>query len=94
MFEKLKAYKEMYGDCLVQQYFVCDDGKQLGRWVATPRKMPVNDAALLAQRQQDLDAIGFVWVVNERTRQLTPVTGVHVSKKSASLRDGTPCTRN
>jgi hypothetical protein len=28
-----------------------------------------------------LDAIGFVWVVNERTRQLTPVTGVHVGKE-------------
>jgi hypothetical protein len=81
MFEKLKAYKELYGNSTVPVWYQCDDGKKLGQWVATQRKMSIKDAALRAQRRQALDDIGFVWVVNERNRQLTPITGVHVSKE-------------
>jgi hypothetical protein len=81
MYEKLKAYKEMYGNCLVPARFVSDDGTKLGRWVINQRQMHVKDAALRERRRRELDAIGFVWVVNERTRQLTPTAGVHASKE-------------
>jgi hypothetical protein len=88
MFEKLKAYKERYGNCLVPTLYVCDDGTKLGRWVVRQRgrlrydsERKVNDAALRERRRLELDAIGFVWVVNERKRQLTPAAGVHASKK-------------
>jgi hypothetical protein len=77
MFEKLKAYKEVHGNCIVPKVFVCDDGSKLGLWVYTQRRMSriIKDAALRELRQRELDAIGFVWVVNERNRQLTPVAG-------------------
>jgi hypothetical protein len=82
MFEKLKAYKEVHGNCVVPRAFVCDDGAKLGLWVDTQRRMSriIKDAALRELRQRELDAIGFVWVVNERNRQLTPVAG-HASKE-------------
>jgi hypothetical protein len=48
MFEKLKAYKEMYGNCTVPNLYVCDDGTKLGRWVSKQRLMRVKDAALRA----------------------------------------------
>jgi hypothetical protein len=82
--EKLKAYKEMYGNCTVTNLYVCDDGTKLGRWVKSQRRLhPVlKDAALRERRREALDSIGFVWVVNERNRQLSLVTGgVHVSEE-------------
>ena len=64
------------------QHFVCDDGSKLGRWVVTQRRREIiKDAALQELRQRELDAIGFVWVVKERSRQLTPAAGVHASKE-------------
>jgi sugar phosphate isomerase/epimerase len=82
MYEKLKAYKEMYGNCLVPYLYVCDDGTRLGRWVKHQRQLNVKDAELRVQRRQALDDIGFCWVVNERIRQPSPVTGgVHASQE-------------
>jgi hypothetical protein len=80
MFEKLKDYQEVHGDCLVPSLYVCDDGTKLGRWVVEQRNMQIKDAALREQRRRELDAIGFVWVIHERTRQLSPVAG-HASKE-------------
>jgi hypothetical protein len=81
MFEKLKAYQEVHGDCLVPSLYVCEDGTKLGRWVVEQRNMQIKDAALREQRRRELDAIGFVWVVRERSRQLTSAAGVHASTK-------------
>jgi hypothetical protein len=83
MFEKLKAYKKAHGTCTVPTRYVCDDGTKLGQWVKNQRNtdLQTRDAALRAQRRRELDAIGFVWVVKERSRQLTPAAGVHASTK-------------
>jgi predicted secreted Zn-dependent protease len=81
MFEKVKAYKEVHGNCTVPFRYVCDDVTKLGLWVSTQRRVRIiKDAALRERRRQELDAIGFVWVVNKRNRQLTPVAG-HASKE-------------
>jgi hypothetical protein len=82
MFQKLKAYKEVHGNCTIPNLYVCDDGTKLGRWVKDQRRQNplLKDAVLRAQRRQALDDIGFVWVVKERMRQLSTVTGgVHAS---------------
>jgi hypothetical protein len=84
MFEKLKAYKEVHGNCTVINLYVCDDGTKLGRWVKSQRRLNplLKDAALRERRREALDSIGFVWVVNERNRQLSLVTGgVHASEE-------------
>jgi hypothetical protein len=86
MFEKLKAYKEVHGNCTVPAWYQCDDDgrAKLGIWVSNQRRLSLKrkDAALRAQRREALDSIGFVWVVNERNRQVSPVAGgVHASKE-------------
>jgi hypothetical protein len=84
MFEKLKAYKEVYGNCTVPLRFVCDDGSKLGNWVQTQRRMSriIKDSALLELRRRELNDIGFVWVFNERNRQLSPAAGgVYASRE-------------
>jgi hypothetical protein len=65
MFEKLKAYKEVYGNCTVPQRFVCDDGSKLGIWVQTQRRRSriIKDSALLELRRRELDDtnVGTAW---------------------------------
>jgi hypothetical protein len=95
MFEQLKVYKEVHGNCTVQNLYVCDDGTRLGYWVAEQHKMRVKDAEMRAQRRQALDAIGFVWVVNERMRN-SPRSQVEYMpvQRIASMRDEMSCSRD
>jgi hypothetical protein len=85
MFKKLKEYKDVHGDCLVNVLYQCDDGTPLGRWVAYQRSqfLEIKDVEMREQRQQALDSIGFVWIVKERNRQLpSPADGLqHASTK-------------
>jgi hypothetical protein len=85
MFEKLKAYKEVHGNCTVPVWYQCDDdeGSKLGWWVVRQRRMRIKNAALRERRRQALDAIGFVWVVNDQKQQLFPVAtgGVHATRE-------------
>jgi Helicase associated domain len=75
-FEKLQEYKAVHGDCLVPQRYQCDDGTRLGQWVKGQRR---DGERLGEQRRQALDSIGFVWIVNERGRQLSPESGQYAS---------------
>jgi Helicase associated domain len=83
MFEKLQEYKTVHGHCLVPWNYKCDDGTRLGRWVLKHRRAPrytrEDWKRRGEQRRQALDSIGFVWIVNERGRQLTPETGQYAS---------------
>jgi Helicase associated domain len=82
MFEKLKEYKALHGDCLVKDNYKCDDGRRLGLWVQNQRKARYTSEdgkRLGEQRRQALDSIGFVWIVKERGRQLSPETGQYAS---------------
>ncbi|MDB4483108.1 Helicase associated domain protein [Akkermansiaceae bacterium] len=54
-FQKLVAYKEEYGDCLVPQK---GENKQLGRWVNKQRS---GKNTLGIGRIKRLDEIGFIW---------------------------------
>jgi len=58
MFEKLKTYKSMNGDCLVPTEYSRD--KQLGIWVTSQRKFYKLNK-LLAERKAKLESIGFIW---------------------------------
>ena len=58
MFEKLRAYKGDYGDCLVQQGWKLDVG--LANWV-TSQRMANNRGQLEFERIQQLGEIGFDW---------------------------------
>jgi Helicase associated domain len=81
-FEKLKEYKAVHGDCLVPQTYKCDDGTTLGTWVKVQRSVRYtreDGKRLDEQRRHTLDSIGFVWIVNERGRQLPPETGQYAS---------------
>ena len=65
MFEKLKAYKQEHGDCLVPMTYAND--KQLGNWVANQRKLN-KTYGLSAERKTQLESIGFVWDVRDYKR--------------------------
>jgi Helicase associated domain len=84
MFEKLKEYKKVHGDCLVHSKYKCDDGTRLGQWVQVQRRSPRytsdDGKRRCEQRRQALDSIGFVWIVKERLRQLSPETGQYASR--------------
>jgi Helicase associated domain len=82
MFEKLKEYKTVHGDCLVPAKYKCDDGTALGTWVYNQRSVRYTSEEGKRrgeQRRQALDSIGFVWIVNERLRQLFPESGQYSS---------------
>jgi Helicase associated domain len=82
MFEKLLEYKTVHGDCLVPFTYKCDDGMTLGRWVIRQRRARYTSEKGKRRgelRRQVLDSIGFVWIVNEQGRQLSPETGQYAS---------------
>ena len=64
MFEKLKIYKQNYGDCLVPKEY--DEDKSLGLWVRAQR-MQRKANRLEAERKAKLDSIGFVWESHEQS---------------------------
>ena len=66
MFERLKKYKEKHGDCLVPQKY--EDDPELGRWVATQRRVSTLDDRAKQERRDKLNSIGFVWSVRESYR--------------------------
>ena len=66
MFERLKEYKEEYGDCLVPQRY--EDDPKLGHWVATQRRVSTVDDKTKQERRDKLNSIGFVWSVRTRGR--------------------------
>jgi hypothetical protein len=66
MFERLKEYKEEYGDCLVPQRY--EDDPQLGKWVSTQRSISSLDDKAKKERDDKLNSIGFVWSVREAGR--------------------------
>jgi Helicase associated domain len=88
MFEKLKEYKTIHGDCLVPSKYKCDDRTPLGTWVVYQRRAPQytsEDGKWHGeQRRQALDSIGFVWIVNEQLRQLSPETGQYATTKKST----------
>jgi Helicase associated domain len=82
MFEKLQEYKAVHGDCLVPSKYKCDNGATLGTWVVHQRSVRNTSESGKRHdewRRQILDSIGFVWIVNERLRQLSPETGQYAS---------------
>jgi Helicase associated domain len=84
MFEKLQEYKAVHGDCLVPSRYKCDDRTPLGSWVKGQRSVRYTSEGGKRHdewRRQKLDSIGFVWIVNERGRQLSPETGQYASAK-------------
>lgn len=60
MYERLVQYRARYGDCRVPTSNPSDP--VLARWVATQRARRSRNA-LLPERVQKLDAIGFVWAI-------------------------------
>ncbi len=62
-FAALQTYKDREGDCLVSQRLMTPDGFNLGKWVSTQRK---TNKALLPERRQRLNALGFVWDARRR----------------------------
>lgn len=59
-YEKLDEYKQKFGNCLVPNAYVCDDGYRLGSRVATVRtgKNKISDV-----QKQTLKDMGFAWIV-------------------------------
>jgi hypothetical protein len=57
-FEKLKAYKEQHGNCVVPQKFQADPS--LGKWVCNQRRAYKNEV-LSEDREGKLDSICFEW---------------------------------
>jgi len=76
MFERLKAYKQTYGNCLVPKRFA--DDPKLGTWVETQRvqykrlirtqdeesglEIVHPNKRLTTERLQKLESVGFAWV--------------------------------
>ena len=59
-FSALEAYKKVKGDCLVRRQYKTAGGFKLGLWVSNQRANKVKNT-LSADREERLDAIGFVW---------------------------------
>lgn len=58
-----KEYKEKYGDLIVRESFVCEDGFELGQWIRTQRSIKAGKSKgnLSKEREEQLNAIGMVW---------------------------------
>jgi len=76
MFQKLKQYREKYGDCLVQANF--KENPKLGRWVSQQRhhykrcqlgKPSPMDTDM--GRIHQLESIGFAWNLPEKRKKVT-----------------------
>jgi Helicase associated domain len=74
MFEKLKSYKQQYGDCLVPNRY--EEDRSLGSWVSTQRRYfkLMNSSESIGNsknpkvnemRIAKLHDIGFVWVASD-----------------------------
>ncbi|GMH85303.1 hypothetical protein TL16_g10187 [Triparma laevis f. inornata] len=57
-FLKLLDYKKEFGDVLVPERFVTDDGKRLGAWVTKQR---FRRERLSGEQREKLEVSGFVW---------------------------------
>lgn len=57
------CYKEEHGDLLVPQRYVTEDGKCLGRWLTTQRRIHSGSKAgvLTGEQEMRLEALGIVW---------------------------------
>jgi hypothetical protein len=65
MFDRLKKYKRTHGDCLVCKRDEEDEElNELGRWVQSQRQLKRKER-LPQDREEKLDAIGFVWRVRD-----------------------------
>ena len=64
--QKLEEYRSEKGDLLVRQSHVTSDGFKLGSWVSSRRK---RRDKLSKEKIKQLDDMGFVWDVDERTWQ-------------------------
>lgn len=62
-FERLKAYKEKFGDCRVPTFF--KDDKALGKWVARQRE-DANDGVIQPDRKKKLEDLGFIWQLKKK----------------------------
>ena len=55
-------YREEHGDLLIPQRYVTEDGKCLGRWLATQRRIHNSGGSTLTGEQAlRLEALGIVW---------------------------------
>ena len=61
MFERLKAYRQQHGDCLVPRHYA--DDPELGFWVSNQRQYRVR---LDSSQQGRLESIGFVWMPRQK----------------------------
>jgi superfamily II DNA or RNA helicase len=61
MFERLRSYKERYGNCDVPQHWA--DDPDLGIWVSRQRVF-LRTGKLKDDRRHKLEAIGFQWNIN------------------------------
>ena len=61
-FEELLNYRSEHGHCDVPQ-----SQGQLGTWVRTQRKAYMANGSLAQGRMDQLDSIGFKWVLKERS---------------------------
>jgi len=62
MFERLLEYKSRHGDCIVPQDY--KEIPKLGNWVQKQRTLK-KSGILSEDRVQRLDAVGFVWTMQE-----------------------------
>lgn len=60
----LEQFQAVHGHCRVPARHCTDQGVKLGAWVGTQR-MRFRRGSLQPARQQQLDALGFVWAPNE-----------------------------
>lgn len=58
MYDRLCAFKERYGSCLVPRHF--EDDQKLGRWVDQQR-VKNKKGTLPPDRKNQLDSLGFMW---------------------------------
>ena len=68
-FSRLQAYVELYGDALVPQSYVDDEGYRLGSWVGTQRAFQ-RKGTLAADRVRLLEKLpGWVWKAKSGPRR-------------------------
>src|SRR5207247_161036 len=72
MFDRLVAFKKVYGHCNVPQHW--KENKRLGKWVNTQRTA-YKRGKISAEKQKLLEEIGFAWRLPTTNKRVVPVPG-------------------
>jgi len=92
MFSELERYVKENGDALVPGTFKTKSKQSLGSWVSTQRQMP---PGLTKSRKSRLDAIGFVWDVEDyQWEQMFSELERYVKENGDALVPGTFITKS